>query len=116
MKKLIFSALLLVSSLVGAFAQSATFGASTQQQPVSADFEARAKDATDRLNNVVQLSGDQYNQVLQVNRRYLAQPQAMPGGRNSARAGYGREQQLKSILTPEQWQMYQNAKAQGQSF
>ena len=116
MKKLVFSALLLASLPAGIFAQSATFGVSTQQQPVSADVEARAKDATDRLNNVVQLSSDQYNQVLQVNRRYLAQPQAMPGGRNAARAGYGREQQLKSILTPDQWQMYQNAKAQGQSF
>jgi hypothetical protein len=116
MKKILFVATALVFASPTLFAQSVNgnVGISTGQA-VNPAAESQAKDATDKLNNVVQLSSDQYNQVLQVNRNYFNRP-ASPVGRGAARQGYGRESQLKSILTSDQWQRYEAAKQQGQTF
>jgi hypothetical protein len=113
MKKIIFASVLFVF-VSGAV--SAQIGYNTQPTPEqSANIESRAKEETDKLNSIVQLSSDQYSQVLQVHRNYFSQLSHSAGaGRPAARLGANREQQLKGILTSDQWQRLQAAKAQGQ--
>ena len=117
MKKILLIATTLAFTAPALFAQSANgnVAISTGQVNPNPETDMKAKDATDKLNNVVQLSGDQYNQVLQVNKNYFYHPSS-PVGRGAARQGYNRESQLKSILTADQWQKYEAAKQQGQTF
>ena len=114
MKKIIFIIITLAFFSDGVFAQISMSNGnmSATQQTISPD--ARAKDATDKLNGIAQLSQDQYTKAYQVNRGFFSQSQSMGNGRPAARLATERDQQLKAILTGEQWQMYQNAKAQGQ--
>ena len=120
MKKIFFMATALAFTSSALFAQSANgvVSFSTNQNQVTPDpaTDMKAKEATDKLNNVVQLTPDQYDKVNQVNKYYFYHPQAAPVGRGAARQGYNRETQLKSILTSDQWQKYQTAKQQGQTF
>jgi hypothetical protein len=114
MKKLIFITMALAFTTAAISAQGVNASYSTGQQPTNPDIEARAKDATDKLNAVVNLSQDQYNRVLQVNRSYFYGVQNTGGGRKTVRQGSGRDDQLKSILTSDQWQQYQTARQNGQ--
>ena len=97
-------------------AQSSNANYSSEAPAPNATAEERAKDATDRLNNLVNLTQDQYNQVLQVNRNFFSNMVAYGNGRPAAKVNAGREQQLKAILNGDQWQTYQNARQQGQAF
>jgi hypothetical protein len=114
MKKILLLACAFAFTTIGVSGQSAGVNYSTGQQPLPPNLEQRAKDETDKLNNLVELSQDQYNQVLQVNRSFFSQHQASGNGRGAARLAAGREQQFKSILTSDQWQRLQNAKVNGQ--
>jgi len=114
MKKLIFIALVFAFATSAVSAQSGNVSFSAGQQAPNPNLDAKAKDATDRLNAIVNLSQDQYNQVLQANKNFYYQVQNTGGGRKTARQGYGRDEQLKSILTSDQWQQYQTAKQNGQ--
>jgi len=97
---------MLAFTTAGTFAQSSNINTPNGQTTVSPD--ARAKDATDKINSIAQLSQDQYAKVLNVNRSFFAQSRSMAGGRN-ARLAEVRAQQLKSILTPDQFSKVQAA-------
>ena len=118
MKKIAFIILLAAFSSTGSFAQSGSGNISfnTNPQVSSATVDAQAKDETDKLNNIVQLTSDEYSKALQINKNFFAQIGSTPSvtSKGHARAAYGREQQLKTLLTSDQWQMLQNAKANGQ--
>ena len=107
MKKIIFLTIALGFISVGTFAQaSITMGGG---QP-AANVQAEAKQATDKLSNLVNLTQDQYNQVMQVNKNFFSQRSAAGNGRPAARLSAERDQQLKGILTADQWQTYQNSR------
>ncbi len=114
MKKLIFISMALAFTTAAVSAQNVNASFSTGQQGTNPDVEARAKDATDRMNAILNLSQDQYNRALQVNRNFYYSLQNTNGGRKAARQGYGREEQLKSIFTSDQFQQYQTARQNGQ--
>lgn len=116
MKKFIFIVFISIFAAAGARAQGANFSFSTGTPAPNANAEIRAKDVTDRMNNLLNLTQDQYNQILQVNRRFFSNMASGGGGRQAARVNEGRQQQLKAILNGDQWQTYQNARQQGQSF
>ena len=114
MKKLIFISLLTAFAAAGVSAQNVNMSYNSGQQPTNANVEARAKEATDKLNSLLNLSSDQYNQVLQINRNFFYQPRSGGNGRGAARESYSREQQIKGVLTSDQWQQYQTARQNGQ--
>jgi hypothetical protein len=118
MKKVIFLMLFSVFTSVGIFAQSAngSVGFSTGQQGQDPTTDQKAKDETDKLNNIVQLSSDQYPKALQINRNFFYQVRSMSSvtTKGQSKAAYGREQQLKSILTSDQINLLQAAKSNGQ--
>jgi hypothetical protein len=118
MKKIIFITLFTAFTSVGVFAQSANgnVGFSTGQQGQDPATDQRAKDETDKLNNIVQLTADQYPKALQINRNFFYQVRSMSSvsTKGPAKAAYGRDQQLKSILLPDQINLLQAAKANGQ--
>jgi len=114
MKKIIFMTLALAFTTAGIHAQSANSGFTVGQQGPNPTADAQAKDATDKLNSIINLSQDQYNQVYQANKNYFYHIQNAVTGRGAARQEYGRETQIKSALTDDQWQKYQVAKQNGQ--
>jgi len=116
MKKILFLTLSLAFAVSGTFAQSGGLSFSTGQQPTTSDAEARAKESTDKINSILNLTPDVYNQVLQINRNFFRQGPSMGAGRQAAKAANGRDQQLKSVLSFDQWQTLQNAKQQGQVY
>ncbi len=116
MKKLIFIAIVTLSAGTGLFAQNANSSYSTGAPAVNPNVEGRAREATDKLNSLLNLTQDQYNQVLQINRTFFSEPQGAGSGRPAARVNAARQQQLKTILNGDQWQAYQNARQQGQAF
>lgn len=116
MKRFILSLLVTVFTLGVVSAQNSNANYSAGAPAPNANAEARAKEATDRLNDLVNLTQDQYNQILQVNRNFFSNTFAYGSGRPAAKVNAGREQQLKAILNGDQWQTYQNARQQGQAF
>jgi hypothetical protein len=116
MKKFILITLVMAAASAGLFAQNANANYAAGAPSANPNVEARAKNATDHLNSLVNLTQEQYNQVLQLNRNFFSRPEASGSGRPAARANAGRQQQLKTILNGDQWQSYQNARQQGQAF
>lgn len=116
MKNLLFTLFIMFGGTCCMFAQNSNANYSSGAPAVNTSAEDKAKEATDHLNDLVNLTQDQYNQVLQVNRNFFANMISYGNGRPAAKANFGREQQLKAILNGDQWQTYQNARQQGQAF
>lgn len=90
-----------------------------QSSPASADAQSRAKEMTDKLDEVLDLSTEQYQKAMQVNLKYVNQLEEMKA-RNDGNAAnkeqmkakkdeLSRERlnQYKSFLTKEQWSKFE---------
>jgi len=102
MKKFLFLTACLVFTTSGIFAQSTDPNVQGGQAVESPQI--RAQSSTDKINAVAQLTQDQYAKVLQVNRSFFSRARAGGPGVAAARLEEWREQQLKGIISPDQFQ------------
>jgi hypothetical protein len=91
-----------------------------QSSPASADAQSRAKEMTDKLDEVLDLTTEQYQKAMQVNLKYCNQLEEMKA-RNTGNDAATKEQmkakkdelsrerlnQYKSFLTKEQWSKFE---------
>lgn len=135
MKKTIITATAVLFTAIGAFAQSMTqqaapnaqAGSPQQMQHTMPSPEERAKRMSDQMNTAVQLTPEQYKKVMDVNKDFMAkmdafrtanqanQGQAQAGAANNRGAQFKqmmeeKDTKLKAILTPEQWQKWQDSR------
>jgi periplasmic protein CpxP/Spy len=124
MKKTIFMTVLMALSAFGSNALMAQANSaapaqqSAQQGRPMPSAQDRAKRMTDRMNQTAQLTPDQYAKVLQINKDFQAQRDALGSNkqmtddqRNQMRAAAkDRDAKIKAVLTPEQWQKVQDSK------
>ncbi len=104
MKKIILIACLVAFATQGMFAQeAATKGIPIEGYSAKSPAE-QAKDAADKLNATVQLSAEQYNKVLLLNKDFYSQPVAGQGNLPPAKRANDLEEKIKAVLTPEQQQ------------
>ena len=104
MKKIIFTACLLAFASQGIFAQeAATKGTPIEGYSAKSPAE-NAQEATDKLNETVQLSKEQYSKVLQINKDFYGQPEAGQGSLPPAKRANDREDKIKAVLTAAQQQ------------
>jgi hypothetical protein len=108
MKKIIFITFLLVFASKGIFAQTAGKGTPIEGYKATSPAD-RAKAATDKLNQTVQLSAEQYDKVLQINKDFFAQ--AQPGNLPAAKLATDRDNKVKALLSAGQVQKLNAAKA-----
>ena len=124
MKKTIILGVAMAFTTFGAFAQqTATPGAAPQTQvKPRATVEERAKNQADRINTNAQLSTDQYAKVLELCKNTLTQREALRAGgaqgedmKTKMKALREQEEtQLKTILTPEQFEKVKAARSSQQ--
>ncbi len=110
MKKTIFLSAALAFASFGAFAQTAAGNPKV-------NTEERAKRQTDKINEAVQLTPDQYKKVLEISKTYADQREAL---RASAQGedfkakvkelGQKERAELKKVLTPAQFEKLQAQK------
>jgi hypothetical protein len=110
MKKFMLCNLLFIAAFSTVFAQSATTQDSKIEGYVAKSPSEHAKDATDKLNETVKLSPEQYSKILEVNRQFFTN--AQPGATNTSPAQLGneRESKIKAILTADQYKKLGAAK------
>ena len=118
MKKTIILSVAITFASFGAFAQQAASPAapgSQMQAKPHASVEERAKSQADKINSMANLSPDQYSKVLEVIKNSITQRDAIrasstPGEDTKVKLKALREQgeaQMKTILTPEQFEKVQ---------
>ena len=94
MKKTIFLSMAMAFVTFTAFAQENAAVASHGQMQSKMTVEERAKRQTDRITAVAQLSTDQYNKVLAINKDFAAQKDAL---RASATQGDDMKAKFKAL-------------------
>ena len=109
MKKLLFITCLIAFISAGLFAQAASQSTPALEKSYKS-AEEHAKMETDNLNKAVPLSTEQYAKVLDINKKFFAQPRAT-GGKTPAQMANEREKDIKAVLTNDQLQTLNNSKA-----
>jgi hypothetical protein len=109
MKKNLFVFCLLVFAATGIFAQEGAQGTKIEGYSAMSPAE-RAKDATDKLNQTVQLSAEQYSKVLEINKDFYGKVQTGTGNLPAVKSANERDSKVKALLTPAQVQKLNAAK------
>jgi len=122
MKKTLFLSMAMAFVTFTAFAQENAAAAPHAQMQGKMTVEERAKRQTDRINATAQLSTDQYNKVLEINKNFAGQKDAL---RASGTQGEDlkaqfkalndkQEAAVKAVLTADQYAKVQAAKKEHQ--
>jgi protein CpxP len=123
MKKTLFLSMAMAFVTFTAFAQENAAAAPHGQMQGKMTVEERAKRQTDRINATAQLSTDQYNKVLEINKNFAGQKDALrasgtQGEDLKAKFKALSEQQeaaVKAVLTADQYAKVQAARKEHQT-
>lgn len=123
---LVFAMLLTSFALMAQGDDNAAPAAHPMSQRPNMTPEQRAKQATDRLNATAGLSKEQYDKIMEINKNFFTQREALrnENAGQSADNNNGREKmramakermdKINAILTPEQQQKVQEERSQHQ--
>jgi hypothetical protein len=110
MKKTIIVTILMAFAVSGTFAQAAA--APNGQKGAHLSVDERAKKQTDHINEVAKLSTDQYAKVLEINKNFMTQRDALGANPDNAKLDALRKDKndkIKAVLTPDQQKALQES-------
>lgn len=108
MKKFMLATCLFSFAAAGLFAQNATQGTKIEGYSMASPAEM-AKSETDKLNSTIQLTPDQYNKILEINKQFFTQPKASTGSTTPVQLANDRDSKIKALLTSAQLVKLQKA-------